>query len=255
MARCLREYPALLRLRMALEAEIAAYRYAGGAGGAGGARGSARGSLLQGDAGGRGAAPGLPGPAVTGPQTPEFCASRSPEPPLTCTSGPPPPGSPGRGTPGPSGLLEPWSSCPPVPWAPRAPGPPGCPGSPAPRPGRPWPPRRAAPAGPHTLTSLSRAAAGLGARPMRKHLNKAPWHHPEPAGLWWRGSVPRPGPAPGHPAAFLGSVAEPGHRVAPWQPRAGAVSHRGCGIWAPTCLAAAPRPWAGHPTAMWIGAH
>lgn len=32
MARCLREYPALLRLRMALEAEIAAYRYAGGAG-------------------------------------------------------------------------------------------------------------------------------------------------------------------------------------------------------------------------------
>ncbi|NXD87730.1 VIM1 protein, partial [Halcyon senegalensis] len=26
MARCLREYPALLRLRMALEAEIAAYR-------------------------------------------------------------------------------------------------------------------------------------------------------------------------------------------------------------------------------------
>lgn len=33
MARCLREYPALLRLRMALEAEIAAYRYAGGAAG------------------------------------------------------------------------------------------------------------------------------------------------------------------------------------------------------------------------------
>lgn len=30
MLRCLREYPALLRLRMALEAEIAAYRYAGG---------------------------------------------------------------------------------------------------------------------------------------------------------------------------------------------------------------------------------
>lgn len=38
MARCLREYPALLRLRMALEAEIAAYRYARGARGARGAR-------------------------------------------------------------------------------------------------------------------------------------------------------------------------------------------------------------------------
>ncbi|XP_014731663.1 PREDICTED: alpha-internexin-like [Sturnus vulgaris] len=42
MARCLREYPALLRLRMALEAEIAAYRYARGARGAQGARGLAR---------------------------------------------------------------------------------------------------------------------------------------------------------------------------------------------------------------------
>ncbi|NXQ59953.1 NFM protein, partial [Anthoscopus minutus] len=42
MARCLREYPALLRLRMALEAEIAAYRYARGARGAPGARGLAR---------------------------------------------------------------------------------------------------------------------------------------------------------------------------------------------------------------------
>ncbi|NWR93560.1 NFM protein, partial [Furnarius figulus] len=42
MARCLREYPALLRLRMALEAEIAAYRYAGGARGWRRARGSAR---------------------------------------------------------------------------------------------------------------------------------------------------------------------------------------------------------------------
>ncbi|NWH99038.1 NFM protein, partial [Tichodroma muraria] len=42
MARCLREYPALLRLRMALEAEIAAYRYARGARGARGARSLAR---------------------------------------------------------------------------------------------------------------------------------------------------------------------------------------------------------------------
>ncbi|NWW34138.1 NFM protein, partial [Panurus biarmicus] len=42
MARCLREYPALLRLRMALEAEIAAYRYARGARGARGTRGLAR---------------------------------------------------------------------------------------------------------------------------------------------------------------------------------------------------------------------
>ncbi|NWY12865.1 VIM1 protein, partial [Aphelocoma coerulescens] len=42
MARCLREYPALLRLRMALEAEIAAYRYARGARGAREARGLAR---------------------------------------------------------------------------------------------------------------------------------------------------------------------------------------------------------------------
>ncbi|NWZ87442.1 VIM1 protein, partial [Poecile atricapillus] len=42
MARCLREYPALLRLRMALEAEIAAYRYARGARGARRARGLAR---------------------------------------------------------------------------------------------------------------------------------------------------------------------------------------------------------------------
>ncbi|NXE92775.1 NFM protein, partial [Menura novaehollandiae] len=42
MARCLREYPALLRLRMALEAEIAAYRYARGARGVRGARGLAR---------------------------------------------------------------------------------------------------------------------------------------------------------------------------------------------------------------------
>lgn len=42
MARCLREYPALLRLRMALEAEIAAYRYARRARGARGARGLAQ---------------------------------------------------------------------------------------------------------------------------------------------------------------------------------------------------------------------
>lgn len=48
MARCLREYPALLRLRMALEAEIAAYRYAGGGGRGGRGAGLSPGLSLAG---------------------------------------------------------------------------------------------------------------------------------------------------------------------------------------------------------------
>lgn len=169
---------------------------------------------------------GTPGPAA-GPRAraPDFCASGSPEPPLARAPGPLPLDARAVGPPDPldpSGLLEPRSFLSPCAMAPpaRTPGTPGYPGSPDPRPGRPRPPRRAAPTGPHTLTSLSGAAAGLGSRPrpVQKHLNKAPWHYPEPARLWWWGSIPRPGPARGHPAALSGSAAEPWRGVAPWEP-------------------------------------
>uniref|UniRef100_A0A8C3PRG7 IF rod domain-containing protein n=1 Tax=Calidris pygmaea TaxID=425635 RepID=A0A8C3PRG7_9CHAR len=244
MARCLREYPALLRLRMALEAEIAAYRYAGagrggggGSGGAGGARGSARACLLQGDAGGRRAASGLSGPAVTGhsallrdlplpgPARPRVWAPRprtsAPRGPLSPYSPAPPDLCPR--TPRPRDPRTVWtppdsrSPGPSVPLCygpPRTPGTPGSPGSPDPRPGSPRPPRRAALTGPHTLTSLSGAAAGLWSRPQpaQKHLNKAPWHYPEPARLWWWGSVHWRGPV-----AVWGSAAEPGPAAIPWE--------------------------------------
>lgn len=169
MARCLREYPALLRLRMALEAEIAAYRYAGrGAGGAGGARGSARACLLQGDAGGRRAALGLPGPAVTGPPAP--LRDPAPGPPTSAPRGPLSPRSPAPRDlcpwmPGPWDPrtlwtpLDSWSpgpSCPPVPWPPQ----PGLLGPPAtrapqtPAPGGPGPPGGQRPRG-RTLSPAS----------------------------------------------------------------------------------------------------
>lgn len=103
----------------------------GGAGGAGGVRGSARACLLQGDAGGRRAAPGLPGPAVTGPLAPlwdpvppgpqnlDFCALVSPEPQLAYASGSLPPDTQAMGPPDP---LDSWS---PGPSVPLCHGPPG----------------------------------------------------------------------------------------------------------------------------------
>lgn len=177
MARCLREYPALLRLRMALDAEIAAYRYGEGARvGAGDAAvaGLSGTPFLQGDAGRGGAAPGCRGTAVT--RRPPLCCgpgtAGTPRTPgtglLLCGAlcAPRPSGAPS--TPEPRDTRTPGTrsfrtSLPRDPWAPQTP--PGGPHSPAGQ--RP---------GPHTLTSLSRAAAGLQSRPWptREHLNKRP---------------------------------------------------------------------------------
>lgn len=257
MARCLREYPALLRLRMALAAEIAAYRYAGLGGGRGGtgrvgrARGSARACLLQGDAGGRRAAPGLPGPAVTGPPTPLPAptprGSRSPrDTPVVWVVGTP-------HHPATLWILEPWSSRPlRAMGTPGFPGSSGCPGSPTPPPRSPGPPRRAAPAGPTLSPASPEQQRGGGARPARSTSIKSRGiTGSQPVCGGWGAVTPGRILHRGHLLCFgvCGSGGESGWRgCVPW-------GLPGCRVSGLSCLAAAPRPWAGHRTGMQSGAH
>lgn len=225
MARCLREYPALLRLRMALEAEIAAYRYAGGAGGAGGARGSARACLLQGDAGGRRAAPGLSGPAMTGPQVPlrdpalpgpAGPRARAPRPQTSAPRGPQSPRSLVPRDLRPRTLWTPLDSWSPGPSVPLCHGPPGLLGPPATRApqtpalGGPSPPGGQRPRG-RTLSPASpEQQRGWGPGPRGSTSIK-------PRGITRSRPVCGGGAASpsrtlrrGHPTVLSGSAAEPG---------------------------------------------